>query len=68
MEQLPPAVAEQLAAQDAKLDAIYRSVEKTRKYLLIIMWSSLAMIVLPAVAIAVIAPILLAALSSSLGI
>ena len=33
--------------QDMKLEAIYVSVEKTRKYFLVIMWVTLAAIVLP---------------------
>jgi len=36
-----------LAIQDAKLDAIYESVEKTRKYFLVVMWVTVAMVVLP---------------------
>lgn len=36
-----------LAMQDAKLDAIFISVEKTRKYFLVVMWITVAMVVLP---------------------
>ena len=36
-----------LEEQDAKLDAIYKSVEKTRKYFLIIAWVTVAAVVLP---------------------
>lgn len=43
---------QQLDAQAEKIDAIYVSVEKTRKYFLIIMWSTVAMIVLPAILLA----------------
>jgi hypothetical protein len=57
-------IIDQLAAQDAKLTAIYNSVEKTRKYLLIIMWSSIAMIVLPLLAGLIIVPIVLSSVSS----
>jgi len=36
-----------LNALEAKLDAIYASVEKTRKYFQIVLWVTIAMIVLP---------------------
>ncbi len=49
-------IKNQLADQDAKLEAIYGSVEKTRKYLLIIMWSSVVMVVLPLLGALVIIP------------
>lgn len=54
----------QLDAQDEKIEAIYQSVEKTRKYLLIIMWSSLAMIALPLLAAVAIVPMLINTFSS----
>lgn len=44
---MPPTIEEQLQAQAEKLDAIYASVEKTRKYFLLIMWISIAMVLLP---------------------
>lgn len=42
-------IQNKLEEQDAKLDAIYISVEKTRKYFLIIMWITIALVVLPAI-------------------
>ena len=36
-----------LAALEQKIDAIYVSVEKTRKYFQITLWVTLAMVVLP---------------------
>ena len=57
-------IIDRLDAQDAKLAAIHDSVEKTRKYLLIIMWSSVAMIVLPLLAGLIIVPIVLSSVSS----
>lgn len=45
-------IKQQLDSQAEKIDAIYVSVEKTRKYFLIIMWSTIAMIVLPAILLA----------------
>ncbi|MEK7638532.1 MAG: hypothetical protein AAB388_00030 [Patescibacteria group bacterium] len=38
-----------LEEQSKKIDAIYSSVEKTRRYFLIIMWISIAFVVLPAI-------------------
>ncbi len=40
-------IQSKLAEQDAKLNAIYASIEKLRKYFLITMWVTLAAIVLP---------------------
>lgn len=34
---------------EAKIDAIYVSVEKTRKYFLFVMWASIIMVVLPVI-------------------
>jgi hypothetical protein len=65
---MDPLVTAELARQEQKIDAIYQSVEKTRKYLLIIMWSSLAMVVLPIVLAVVVLPLLISTLTTSLGI
>lgn len=40
-------IEERLAAQEEKLDAIFVSVEKTRKYFLIMFWGTIIMLVLP---------------------
>jgi uncharacterized membrane protein YukC len=56
----------QLSEQDRKIEAIYVSVEKTRKYLLIIMWSSVAMIVLPLLLALVFIPMVISSYSNSL--
>ncbi|HEX9608719.1 MAG TPA: hypothetical protein VGA06_00700 [Candidatus Paceibacterota bacterium] len=42
-------IQKKLEDQDVKLDAIFRSVEKTRKYFLIIMWITVILVVLPVV-------------------
>lgn len=58
---------EQLDMQQKALTEIYKSVEKTRKY---IFWSgvaNLAMIVLPLVIVAVMLPKILGGFSSALG-
>lgn len=52
---------------EAKIDAIYESVEKTRKYFLIVMWSTIAMVVLPLIGLIFAIPTFLEVYSSSLG-
>lgn len=61
-------ITERLTQLEQKLDAIYVSTEKTRKYLLIIMWSSIAMIVAPLLIAAVVGPIIIASFTSTLGL
>ena len=53
-----------LEAQDAKLEAIYQSVEKTRKYFLIVMWVTIAMVVLPVIGLLFAIPALLSSYAS----
>lgn len=40
-------IQKKLSEQDIKLDAIYKSVEKTRKYFLVIIWITIIAVVLP---------------------
>jgi type II secretory pathway component PulF len=40
-------IQKKLSEQDIKLDAIYKSVEKTRKYFLVIIWVTVVAVVLP---------------------
>lgn len=49
-------IKEQLEEQAQKIDAIYESVEKTRKYFQIILWSTVIMFVLPMVGLMFIIP------------
>lgn len=42
-------IQKKLEEQDEKLEAIFVSVEKTRKYFLVILWVTVAMVVLPAI-------------------
>ena len=53
---MPENVNEQLREQANKLDAIFASVEKTRKYFLLIMWISIAMVVLPMIGLLFVIP------------
>lgn len=58
-------LAARLDAQDKKLDAIYVSVEKTRKYFLWTMIGSVVMFVLPLIGIMIAIPWLLSTLSGA---
>jgi len=42
--------------QGLKIDAIYKSVEKTRKYFLIIIWITILGVVLPMIGLAFVIP------------
>jgi len=58
-------IQQALDAQNVKLDAIYLSTEKTRKYLLTIMWVTIAMVVLPAIGLLIAIPAFLRTFSAS---
>lgn len=51
---------------EEKIDAIYASVEKTRKYFLIVMWVTLAAVVLPAIALLFVIPTFINSYSTAL--
>lgn len=42
-------LSQRISTLEEKVDAIYVSVEKTRKYFQLILWITLAMVVLPAI-------------------
>ncbi len=42
-------IQKKLADQEVKLDAIYKSVEKTRKYFLVVLWVTVLAVVLPTI-------------------
>jgi hypothetical protein len=50
------ALTQQLKAQSEKIDAMYLSIEKLRKYFLLTVWITLATIVLPIIGLAFTAP------------
>lgn len=52
-----------LEEQEKKLDAIYKSVEKTRKYFLMIIWISIIMVVLPIIGLVIAIPSFLSSYS-----
>ncbi len=45
-------IQKKLDEQAAKIDAIYKSVEKTRKYFLTMLWVTLIAVVLPIIGLA----------------
>ena len=55
---------ERLAQLEKKIDAIYISTEKSRKYLLTMLISSIVMVVLPLLLAGIILPMVLSSLSS----
>lgn len=59
-------ILEKIEAQNIKLDNIYLSVEKTRKYFLWTLITTIATIVLPLIALVFIIPFFLKTLSSAL--
>lgn len=55
-----------LEEQELKIEAIWKSVEKTRKYFLFTMISSIVMVVLPLIGLLIAIPIMLNTLSTSM--
>ncbi len=55
---------EKIAQLEKKIDAIYISTEKSRKYLLTILISSIVMVVLPVILGGILLPMLLSSFSS----
>jgi len=53
---MQPSLEEQIREQGTKLDAIYISVEKTRKYFQMVIWVSVAMFVLPLIGLIFVIP------------
>jgi hypothetical protein len=60
-------IIKKLEEQDKKIEAIYKSVEKTRKYFLVTMWISILMFVLPAIGLFFAIPTFLSTYTSLLG-
>ncbi len=62
MEELSKKIEE----QGIKIDAIYKSVEKTRKYFLMIIWITVIAVVLPLVAMMFVLPSFISNYTSAL--
>ena len=65
MENLENEILEKLASQDGKINAIYTSVEKTRKYFLVTLWITVIMFVLPLIGLVFVIPMFLSSYTSS---
>lgn len=59
-------ILKKLEEQEIKIEAIWKSVEKTRKYFLFTMISSIVMVVLPLIGLLIAIPIMLNTLSTSM--
>jgi uncharacterized membrane protein YjjP (DUF1212 family) len=57
---------ELLQRLEAKLDAVYQSVEKTRKYFLVVMWVTIAMVVLPLIGLVFAIPTFISTYTSTM--
>ena len=57
----------QIDEQGVKIDAIYKSVEKTRKYFLMVMWITVIGIVVPMIGLAFVIPSFLGNYTNTLG-
>lgn len=53
---MDPQLKETIDRIEEKINAVYDSVEKTRKYFLIIMWLTIAVVVLPAIGLIFVLP------------
>lgn len=56
-----------LVEQDAKIEEIWKSVEKSRKYFLITAWITVGAIVIPMVGLAFVVPSFLSSYNTTLG-
>ncbi|OGG86009.1 hypothetical protein A2392_00890 [Candidatus Kaiserbacteria bacterium RIFOXYB1_FULL_46_14] len=63
---MEPNIQNKLSEMEAKLDAIYISTEKTRRYFQIVMWVTIAMIVLPFIGLLFAIPIFINIYTSTL--
>jgi len=57
-----------LEEQEKMLSAIYESVEKTRKYFLVVLWATVILFVLPLIGLLFAIPAFLSSYSNALGI
>lgn len=60
-------ILKKIEAQEVKIDAIFKSVEKTRKYFLTMIWITVLGVVLPMIGLAFIIPSFLSNYTSALG-
>jgi hypothetical protein len=65
MDSTPPDVSAHLSRIEEKVDAMYRSVEQTRRYLLYTLIFSVVVVVLPAIGLVFAIPALLDTIGAS---
>lgn len=65
---MDPELLKKLEDQEKKIDDIYKSVEKTRKYFLWTLIITVVMVVLPLIGLAVVIPMFMNTLTSAYGI
>ena len=65
-QEIQKEIQKKLAEQEVKLEAIYRSVEKTRKYFLVIIWVTIIGLVVPMIGLAFVIPSFLSNYGSAL--
>jgi hypothetical protein len=58
---------QKIEEQGVKIDAIYKSVEKTRKYFLMIIWITVLAVVIPMIGLVFVIPSFLSNYTSTLG-
>ena len=62
---MEPNIQNKLQEIETKLDAIYVSTEKTRRYFQIVMWVTIAMVVLPFIGLIFIIPAFISSYTAS---
>jgi hypothetical protein len=65
---MEPDINTQLKALDAKVTLVYESVEKTRKYFLVIIWVTVLGLVLPAIGLVFAIPMFMSSYIGALGV
>ncbi len=63
---MEPNIQNKLQELEAKIDAIYVSTEKTRRYFQIVMWVTIAMVVLPLIVLMFVIPAFISSYTASL--
>ena len=62
---MEPSIQNKLQEIEAKIDAVYVSTEKTRRYFQIVMWVTIAMVVLPFIGLLFIIPAFISSYTAS---
>ncbi len=60
-------IEQRISQLEAKIDATYNAVEKMRKYMLIVTWVTIGMVVLPVIGLMLVVPVVMSSYTSALG-